>query len=70
MGRNVFQSGSPVAMIQAIGKVAPEALKPEDAFQAYQELAHELGRGRSMKVLIWWAHDKRRHDHGGPREAR
>ncbi|MGD0874642.1 MAG: hypothetical protein ABSA14_06550 [Acidimicrobiales bacterium] len=45
MGRNVFQSGSPVAMIQAIGKVAPEALKPEDAFQAYQELAHELGRG-------------------------
>jgi len=44
MGRNVFQSGSPVAMIQAIGKVA-EALKPEDAFQAYQELAHELGRG-------------------------
>ena len=44
MGRNIFQSDSPVAMIQAVGKVVHEGLKPEDAFQAYQDLALELGR--------------------------
>jgi putative autoinducer-2 (AI-2) aldolase len=44
MGRNIFQSGSPVAMIQAVGKVVHEAMKPEDAFEAYNELALELSR--------------------------
>jgi putative autoinducer-2 (AI-2) aldolase len=44
MGRNIFQSDSPVAMIQAVAKVVHEGLKPDDAFQAYQDLALELGR--------------------------
>ncbi|MGA3214842.1 MAG: 3-hydroxy-5-phosphonooxypentane-2,4-dione thiolase [Acidimicrobiales bacterium] len=44
MGRNIFQSASPVAMIQAVGKVVHEAMKPEDAFEAYNQLALELSR--------------------------
>ena len=44
MGRNIFQSESPVAMIQAVGKVVHEAMKPEDAFEAYRELTLDLGR--------------------------
>jgi putative autoinducer-2 (AI-2) aldolase len=44
MGRNIFQSDSPVAMIQAVGKVVHESMKPQDAFEAYQQLALELSR--------------------------
>jgi putative autoinducer-2 (AI-2) aldolase len=42
-GRNIFQSPSPVAMVQAVGKVVHEGLKPEEAFDVYQDLAHALG---------------------------
>jgi putative autoinducer-2 (AI-2) aldolase len=45
MGRNIFQSVSPMAMIQAVGKVVHDAMKPEDAFQLYRELADTLGTG-------------------------
>jgi hypothetical protein len=31
-------------MIQAVGKVVHEAMKPEDAFEAYKELSLELAR--------------------------
>ncbi len=41
MGRNIFQSESPAAMIQAVGKVVHESMKPEDAFEFYQTLRHE-----------------------------
>ena len=44
MGRNIFQSDSPVAMIQAVGKVVHEQMKPEDAFSVYNELSLELAR--------------------------
>jgi len=40
MGRNIFQSESPAAMIQSVGKVVHENATPEEAFEAYQELAH------------------------------
>ena len=40
MGRNIFQSESPAAMIQAVGKVVHEDMKPEDAFEVYEDLAH------------------------------
>jgi putative autoinducer-2 (AI-2) aldolase len=43
MGRNIFQSDSPVAMIQAVGKVVHEGLKPEDAFEAYRSLKDTIG---------------------------
>jgi putative autoinducer-2 (AI-2) aldolase len=42
MGRNIFQSDSPVAMIQAVGKVVHEGLKPEEAYEYYEDLARTL----------------------------
>ncbi len=41
MGRNIFQSDAPVAMIQAVGKVVHEGLKPKDAYDFYQTLKNE-----------------------------
>lgn len=38
MGRNIFQSDDPVAMIQAVGAVVHSNEKPEKAFQLYQQL--------------------------------
>jgi len=38
MGRNVFQSQSPVAMIQAVGKIVHKKMKPEEAYEVYQTL--------------------------------
>jgi putative autoinducer-2 (AI-2) aldolase len=38
MGRNIFQSDAPVAMIQAVGKVVHEMEKPERAYQHYLDL--------------------------------
>jgi putative autoinducer-2 (AI-2) aldolase len=40
MGRNIFQSDAPVAMIQAVGKVVHESMKPEHAYDLYQTLKH------------------------------
>jgi 3-hydroxy-5-phosphonooxypentane-2,4-dione thiolase len=39
MGRNIFQSEYPAAMIQAVGKVVHDDMKPEAALQIYQEMA-------------------------------
>ncbi len=41
MGRNIFQSEAPAAMIQAVGKVVHESMKPEQAYEFYQTLRHE-----------------------------
>ena len=41
MGRNIFQSDAPVAMIQAVRKVVHEGMKPEQAYDFYQSLKHE-----------------------------
>ncbi len=38
MGRNIFQSDDPVAMIQAVGAVVHKREKPQQAFQLYQQL--------------------------------
>ena len=38
MGRNIFQSDDPVAMIQAVGAVVHKNEKPEKAVQLYQSL--------------------------------
>jgi putative autoinducer-2 (AI-2) aldolase len=35
MGRNIFQSGTPQAMIRAIGAVVHESMKPGDAYDHY-----------------------------------
>jgi putative autoinducer-2 (AI-2) aldolase len=44
MGRNIFQSDAPEAMIQAVGKVVHENLRPEQAYDFYQTLKHQ-GKG-------------------------
>jgi putative autoinducer-2 (AI-2) aldolase len=41
MGRNIFQSEAPLAMIQAVGKVVHELMKPADAYELFQTLQHE-----------------------------
>jgi putative autoinducer-2 (AI-2) aldolase len=41
MGRNIFQSEAPVAMIQAVQKVVHELMKPDHALELYQTLKHE-----------------------------
>jgi putative autoinducer-2 (AI-2) aldolase len=35
MGRNIFQSDTPQAMIRAVGAVVHESMKPEDAYDQY-----------------------------------
>jgi 3-hydroxy-5-phosphonooxypentane-2,4-dione thiolase len=41
MGRNIFQSEAPSAMIQAVGKVVHEFMKPEQAYDLYLTLKRE-----------------------------
>jgi len=41
MGRNIFQSDAPVAMLQAVAKVVHENMKPEHALELYQTLRKE-----------------------------
>lgn len=41
MGRNIFQSDSPAAMIQAVAKVVHEDARPQEAYELYQQLARE-----------------------------
>ena len=41
MGRNIFQSDAPAAMIQAVRKVVHENARPKEAFEFYRDLKHE-----------------------------
>lgn len=41
MGRNIFQSENPVAMIQAVRAVVHENTTPKEAFQLFQELSEK-----------------------------
>jgi putative autoinducer-2 (AI-2) aldolase len=41
MGRNIFQSDNPIAMIQAVRKVVHEDFKPTEAYEYYQTLKAE-----------------------------
>lgn len=43
MGRNIFQSESPVAMIQAVSAVVHDNETPQKAFELYNTLKNELG---------------------------
>lgn len=35
MGRNIFQSDQPTAMLRAVTAVVHESMKPEDAYEAF-----------------------------------
>jgi len=39
MGRNVFQSENPVAMIQAVHAVVHDGLTPQQGFEMFQDLS-------------------------------
>ncbi len=41
MGRNIFQSEAPEAMIKAVGKVVHENMNPKDAFDLFETLKNE-----------------------------
>jgi 3-hydroxy-5-phosphonooxypentane-2,4-dione thiolase len=41
MGRNIFQADAPEAMIQAVGRVVHELMKPQDAYDLYVTLKNE-----------------------------
>jgi 3-hydroxy-5-phosphonooxypentane-2,4-dione thiolase len=41
MGRNIFQSDDPAAMIQAVSRVVHENMKPNEAFEYYETLKNE-----------------------------
>ncbi|HSW38860.1 MAG TPA: 3-hydroxy-5-phosphonooxypentane-2,4-dione thiolase LsrF, partial [Acidobacteriota bacterium] len=41
MGRNIFQSGSPEAMIRAVRKVVHENTGPKEAFEYFLALKNE-----------------------------
>jgi len=41
MGRNIFQSDAPIAMIQAVGGVVHKNMKPDEAYEMYQDLKNE-----------------------------
>ncbi|HTY61109.1 MAG TPA: 3-hydroxy-5-phosphonooxypentane-2,4-dione thiolase [Acidobacteriota bacterium] len=41
MGRNIFQSEAPAAMIQAVRKVVHEGCKPKEALELFQTLKNE-----------------------------
>jgi putative autoinducer-2 (AI-2) aldolase len=44
MGRNIFQCEAPAAMIQAVGAVVHQLMKPEQAYDLFQTLRHEKKR--------------------------
>jgi len=43
MGRNIFQSDAPKAMMQAIYKIVHEDMKPAEAYELYETLKNEKG---------------------------
>jgi putative autoinducer-2 (AI-2) aldolase len=44
MGRNIFQSDAPAAMIQAVRHVVHEKAKPKEALDVYETLRNESKR--------------------------
>lgn len=41
MGRNIFQSASPKAMVRAVRTVVHDGVKPEEAYEVYRQLEQE-----------------------------
>jgi putative autoinducer-2 (AI-2) aldolase len=41
MGRNIFQSQAPAAMLQAVARVVHESARPDEAYELYEELSRE-----------------------------
>ena len=41
MGRNIFQSDAPAAMIQAVGAIVHDGSTPAEAYELYRQLREE-----------------------------
>jgi putative autoinducer-2 (AI-2) aldolase len=48
MGRNIFQSENPVAMIQAVRAVVHDGYSPDEAFELFNKLK---GNAESSKII-------------------
>jgi 3-hydroxy-5-phosphonooxypentane-2,4-dione thiolase len=42
MGRNIFQSEAPAAMLRAVAKVVHEDARPEEAYEVFRDLSREM----------------------------
>ncbi len=71
MGRNIFQSDAPAAMIQAVGKVVHELMPPAQAFDFYQTTEARAGTGGGEAVAAGHGTSTRRRSpaRSGPRSA-
>ena len=49
MGRNIFQSSSPVAMVQAVRKVVHDGFTPEEAYDVFEALSREFAPATGMR---------------------
>ena len=49
MGRNIFQSEAPAAMLEAIAKVVHEEMRPAEAHELFRELAARAGPSRRVR---------------------
>lgn len=47
MGRNIFQSDSPLAMLKAVNRVVHENLAPAQALELFETLRHESAHGQA-----------------------
>jgi putative autoinducer-2 (AI-2) aldolase len=45
MGRNIFQSDAPIAMLQAVRKVVHEGYTPAQGLEVYETVKQELSAG-------------------------
>lgn len=52
MGRNIFQSDAPAAMIQAVRKVVHDRARPEDAYEFYLTLRNEQKEAAGLALKI------------------
>jgi putative autoinducer-2 (AI-2) aldolase len=50
MGRNIFQSESPVAMIQAVRAVVHDNVRPKEAYDLFNNLRRKAGAARKTKA--------------------
>lgn len=45
MGRNIFQSEAPAAMLQAVRAVVHQGASPAEAYDLYRRIAGEIAKG-------------------------
>jgi putative autoinducer-2 (AI-2) aldolase len=53
MGRNIFQSEAPGAMMQAIHKVVHNGFMPKEAYELFLSLKSEEAKAQSRWCCYW-----------------